>query len=117
MNSKFKKTLAVLVSIVVMLLMFPLFAFAQSNVLSDVLIEKTTEQFVSLPFISLTTEGLIWLVFWVILILYAVYSLILLYHWFRYAWNSLAVWPVMVVYFGVSFVLISTLIFSALALS
>jgi len=65
-------------------------------------------------FLSLSAQSVVWIVFLVILVVYAAYSAVLLYHWLRYAFASLIVWPMIAVYFGVSFVIFSTMFFAAI---
>jgi len=117
MDPKLKKTLVALVSIVVILMMFPLFAFAQDDG-----IQNTAKELVTIPFSipgseAFNTASIVWIVFLLIVVVFIAYSLILLYHWFRYTFSSLAMWPVLFIYFGVSFVLISTMFFAALSIT
>lgn len=57
---------------------------------------------------------IIWFVFFIVLLFFAIYSLILVYHWFKYGIGSFAIWVAMIAYFVVSFVLLSALYLSAL---
>jgi len=57
-----------------------------------------------------------WLVFVVVGTLWALYSLVLLYHWFRYGVSPLAILVAMILYFGVSLSLLGTLLTATQAL-
>ncbi|MCH7529910.1 hypothetical protein IIB50_02220 [Patescibacteria group bacterium] len=57
---------------------------------------------------------IVWLVFWTILGFAGIYSLFLLYHWFRYGLNSFAIWVVMILYFSVSFLLVGVMFLSVM---
>jgi hypothetical protein len=46
----------------------------------------------------------------IVLIYFAIYSIILLYHWLRYGKRSLAIWVALIIYFGVSSVIVGTLV-------
>lgn len=59
-------------------------------------------------------SGIVWFVFFAVLAFFIIYSLILIYHWFRYGIGSFAIWVAMIAYFIVSFVLLSALYLSAL---
>ena len=109
------KTIVVIVSVALMFILFPFFAFGQSDTVDDPLIKGIVDQLAPLSSVSLPVENFIWAGFVIVLFIFAVYSVILLYHWVRYAFTSLMTWPVMIVYFGVSFVLISVMFFSALS--
>lgn len=56
---------------------------------------------------------IVWFIFFAVLIFFAVYSLILIYHWFKYGASSFAVWIAMIAYFTVSFALLATFYMSA----
>jgi hypothetical protein len=57
---------------------------------------------------------IVWLIFFAVLIFFVIYSLILVYHWLRYGVGSFAIWVAMIVYFVISFALLSALYLSAL---
>lgn len=57
---------------------------------------------------------IVWFVFFVVLAFFAIYSIVLVYHWFRYGIGSFIIWIAMAAYFTVSFVLLSALYLSAL---
>ncbi|MDP6387724.1 MAG: hypothetical protein QGG63_00355 [Candidatus Pacebacteria bacterium] len=57
---------------------------------------------------------IVWFIFFVVLVFFTIYSLVLVYHWFRYSIGSLMVWIAMIAYFTVSFVLLNAFYLSAL---
>jgi len=109
------KIVIVIISIALMFILFPFFAFGQNDTVDDPVIKGIVDQLAPLSTVSLPVESFIWAGFVIILIIFAVYSVILLYHWWRYAFTSLVTWPALAIYFGVSFVLISIMFFSALS--
>jgi len=109
------KMVVVIVSIALMFILFPFFAFGQSDTVDNPVVKGIVDQLAPLSLVSLPVENFIWIGFLIVLIIFAVYSVILLYHWIRYAFSSLITWPALVIYFGVSFVLISVMLFSALS--
>ena len=109
------KTIIVVISIALMFVLFPFFAFGQENIVDEPSVKGIVEQLAPLSSVSLPVESFIWAGFVIILFIFTVYSVILLYHWWRYAFTSLITWPALAIYFGVSFVLISIMFFSALS--
>jgi len=109
------KTIIVVISIALMFMLFPFFAFGQSDTVDEPAVKGIVDQLAPLSSVSLPVENFIWVGFGIVLFIFAVYSVILLYHWVRYAFTSLVTWPAMVIYFGVSFVLIGIMFFSALS--
>ena len=74
-------------------------------------------QFNPIELASLPLQGVVWIIFIVVLVLFIIYSLILLYHWLKYAFSSLILWPAVIIYLGVSFVLVSTMFFTAISIN
>jgi len=66
---------------------------------------------------SATLDMLVWGVFYILLVIFLLYSAVLLYHWLRYGSLYAITWVMMIVYFSVSFVLISTMFGTAIALT
>ena len=62
-------------------------------------------------------EKIVWSVFLILLTIFAVYTLLLLYHWLKHGAGSPITWLFMAAYGVVSFALLNALFFSALALS
>ena len=74
---------------------------------------ETLQDYVPLP----TFDSAIWGAFLTILGIFAIYSLLLLYHWLRYGSLYATTWIMMIVYFGTSFLLLSTMFGATIALT
>ncbi len=68
-----------------------------------------------IPF-SMISPGLLWFAFLAILGAFGVYSLFLIYHWFRYGMNILASLLATIIYLGVSGIILSVMLLSIAAL-
>ncbi|PIT96749.1 hypothetical protein COT82_01485 [Candidatus Campbellbacteria bacterium CG10_big_fil_rev_8_21_14_0_10_35_52] len=62
-------------------------------------------------------DNVVWFVFFVAFAFFFIYSLILIYHWFKYGAGSFIIWLAMIVYFSISLALISAMYFSAIIIS
>ncbi len=63
------------------------------------------------------SSGFIWIVFVIVLVIFAVYTAILLFHWFEYAIKDPITWPSTLVYLAGSSLLIIILFFAAIAIA
>ena len=61
--------------------------------------------------------NLVWVIFFIAFLCFAVYTAILLYHWFKFATDSAIMWPVMMIYLGGSAFLLLFMFFSAVSIS
>lgn len=66
---------------------------------------------------SLSLETIVWGAFYILVSVFAIHSLILLYHWIRYGSVYALTWIMMMVHVGVSLALISTMLGAALILT
>lgn len=64
-----------------------------------------------------TFDTLIWSGFYVILLVFAIYSALLVYHWLRYGAGYPLTWIGMTAYFVVSLILINSMLISAFSLT
>ena len=64
--------------------------------------------------VSNNTNNIIWFIFFIAFAFFFIYSLMLIYHWFKYGGGLFAIWLAMIMYFSVSFVLIGAMYFSAI---
>jgi len=63
------------------------------------------------------SSSVLWMVFLVVLIAYAVYSFILVYHWTGFSMNKRASFIAMIAYFFVSGLILFLMLFSIIALT
>lgn len=74
-------------------------------------------QFNPVELTTLSLSDAVWIIFIIVILLFVIYSLILLYHWLKYAFSSLILWPIIMIYLGVSFIIVSIMFFSAISLT
>ena len=63
------------------------------------------------------TYNIVWLIFFVVLAFFCLYSLILVYHWLKYGMGSFTIWLAIIIYFVVSFILISAMYLSVITIT
>lgn len=68
-------------------------------------------------FILNNTGNIAWLIFFVVLAFFVLYSLMFAYHWLKYSVNSFTMWLGMIIYFVVSFMLLSAMYLSVIIIS
>lgn len=68
-------------------------------------------------FILYNAVSIAWLIFFVVLAFFAFYSLMLTYHWLKYGVGSFTMWIAMIIYFAVSFILLSAMYLSVIIIT
>lgn len=110
MDEKKKKILITLIALAVLFFMFSFPVLAQEIPAQNV------GEFVehALP---LQGNSLVWFAVAAAGVIFSLFSIVVVYHWFRYAFNPLIIVPALVVYFGVAAVLFGILLISAATLT
>jgi len=65
----------------------------------------------------ISTGTIVWGIFYITAAFFVIYSLLLLYHWLRYGSLYPLVWVMMIAYFGVSLLLLGTMLGTAVTLT
>jgi len=68
-------------------------------------------------FILNNAGDIAWFIFFVVLAFFAFYTLMLVYHWLKYGVGSFTMWLGMIIYFAVSFILISAMYLSVIIIT
>lgn len=80
--------------------------------MKDIVIPETSD----FDFGVLSVPEVTWAVFLIALVIFAIYSGILFYHWFEFNLREPMIWPTIIIYSAVSFVLVAVLFFSVLSI-
>jgi hypothetical protein len=66
---------------------------------------------------NINTADFVWFIFFAVLAFWIIYSIIMLYHWLHYSLHSKMIVAAMLLYFAISFALVSALFYSAFFIS